>query len=207
MIVMLPAQRLDAPADEAPASSGEMPIRRQRTSFEAIYDEHFDFIWRSVRRLGVSEAAAEDLVQEIFIVVHRRLHTFEGRSKLQTWLFGIALRMVRNHRRAMARERARTPDAAAEEPPAVDDQRRALTPHSYAEKLEARRILYRILDELDDDKREVFVLAELEQLPLAQIAEVLSTKLFTVYSRLRAARAQFQRAAARYRARDGWRYP
>jgi len=82
----------------APAAS-----RRQPLVFDAVYREHFAFVWRAAKRLGVGDGALDDVVQEVFVVVHRRLDGFEGRSSLKTWLFGIALRIVRDHRRAVRR--------------------------------------------------------------------------------------------------------
>ena len=69
--------------------------------FEAVYREHYAFVWRSVRRLGVPDRELDDVVQEVFVIVHRRLAEFEGRSMVTTWLFGIAYRVVRDHRRKM----------------------------------------------------------------------------------------------------------
>ena len=164
-------------------------------SFEAVYDAYFPYIWRSVLRLGVPLAQADDVVQEVFVVVHRKLGSFEGRSSIKTWLYGIALRVARAHRvrapRALEPEELRAPDASR--------------PDERAENAEAARIVRTLLDQLDDDQREVFVLAELEQLTAPEIAEALGVKLNTVYSRLRLAREAFAEAAARFRAADGWR--
>src|SRR5580704_17504684 len=88
-------ERSAAPADSAekPAVPFELP------SFEAVYDEYFPYIWRSVQRLGVAVSQADDAVQEVFIVVHRKLPSFEGRSSIKTWLYGITLRVARVQRR------------------------------------------------------------------------------------------------------------
>jgi len=192
----------DAPAQE---SSSVAPRSGIRLRFEQVYDEYFDFVWRSVRRLGVSSATAEDVVQEVFVTVHRRLHTFEGRSSLKTWLFGVALGIVRNHRRAAKRRRVGLSASRVTLSLEVDGRAQAEQPSVRVEKAEAVRILYSILEQLEDDKREVFVLVELEQLSASQVAEVLAINVNTVFSRLRAARSHFKHAAARYRARDGWR--
>jgi len=172
-------------------------------AFDEIYDEHFAFVWRSVRRLGVADGAVDDVVQEVFIVVHRRLAEFAGRSSLRTWLFGIALRVVRDHRRTLKRK---SPHLAHEheDPETVGDARER-GPHESTERAEAARLVRLILDELDDEHREVFVMAELEQMTVPEIADALGENVNTVYSRLRAARQKFEQAAARLRARDGWR--
>ncbi len=163
-------------------------------SFDAVYEAHFDFVWRSVRRLGLSEAAADDAVQDVFVVVHRRLGDFEGRSSVKTWLFGIALRVVRTQRRRAKRKPTEAlPDTLTSQRPG---------PQALSERRQGLLILDQILDQMDDDKREVFVMAEMEQLTAPEIASVTSTNLNTVYSRLRAARKLFEEAVKRHRARD-----
>jgi RNA polymerase sigma-70 factor (ECF subfamily) len=167
-----------------------------RLTFEAVYDQWFDFVWRSVRRLGVPEASVDDVVQDVFLVVHRKLEGFEGRSTIKTWLFGIAMRVARDHRRARMRR------------PAEPLLRESVVPDASASPLDATatkqavELLHSLLDELEDDKRAVFVMAELEQMSAPEIAEALGVKLNTVYSRLRAARASFEMAVQRHRARD-----
>lgn len=168
-------------------------------SFEDVYHAQFAFVWRSARRLGVRDASLDDAVQEVFVVVHRRLADFEGRSSIKTWLFGITLRVVRDHRRS-----ARRRDAGSDIDP---DTLRATSsgPADHAEKAEAVRLLHALLDELDDERREVFVMSELEQMTMPEIAEALGMNVNTAYARLRAARQEFEQALARHRARDMWR--
>lgn len=175
-------------------------------AFAAIYDEYMPFVWRSLRRLGVQTAGLDDAVQDVFLVVHRRLPEFEERSTVKTWLFGIVLRVARSCRRTVRRKspEAASPVDAEDAEQIVDTQ--GAQPDELAEKTEAMRVLHAILDELDDEKREVFVLAELEQMTAPEISEVLGVNLNSVYSRLRAARRDFDQSVARRRARDGWRY-
>jgi len=71
----------------------------------AIYRSHGAFVWRNLRRLGIPENMVEDVLQDVFMVVHRRLPEFAGRSSLKTWLFGIVLRVVKTHRRSQKRRR------------------------------------------------------------------------------------------------------
>jgi len=177
--------------DEATSDSGE------RLSFEGVFARYADFVWRSVRRLGLDEVTAEDALQEVFLVVHRRLDDFEGSSSLQTWLFGIAIGVVRNHRRSVRRQRIDAGGRAAmEELPAdVAEQ-----PDEQTEQARATQLLYALLDKLDDDKREVFVMAELEQMRGTEIAAATGLNLNTVYKRLRAARREFDQAVSRWRA-------
>jgi RNA polymerase sigma-70 factor (ECF subfamily) len=172
--------------------------------FEDVYTQHFDFVWRNVRRLGVPEASIDDAVQEVFMVLHRRRADFEGRAALTTWLFRILVKVCADHRRTLRRKspHARFPGGAVDldAVPAGGDG-----PHEQVAQREAAAILHRLLDELDDDKRTVFVLAELEGLTMPEIAETLGLNLNTAYARLRAAHKEFERAVAREQARDARR--
>jgi RNA polymerase sigma-70 factor (ECF subfamily) len=190
---------------EAHRTSGVSDVdERAELDFDDVYREHFTFVWRSVKRLGVRDAALDDVVQEVFVIVHRRLSAFEGRSALRTWLFGIALRVARDHRRSVARRNPKEAQGAENVDP--DTLRSTFsTPGESAEKAEAVRLLYTILDELDDERREIFVMAELEQMPMPEIARTLDLGVNTAYARLRAARISFEQALARHRARDEWR--
>jgi RNA polymerase sigma-70 factor, ECF subfamily len=177
------------------------PSAPQVPPFETIYDTYFPYIWRSVQRLGVPSSQVDDVVQEIFLVVHRRLGDFESRSTIRTWLYGIALRVARVHRSRYRRTQAEPLDVEVLRAPD------ATRPDEQAANAEAVLLVNAVLDELEDEQREVFVLAELEQLSVPEIARALEVKLNTVYSRLRLARAAFAEGAARQRARDRWRTP
>lgn len=168
--------------------------------FAEIYERHFSFVWRSVRRLGVAEHAVDDAVQDVFLVVHRRLDDFEGRSTVKTWLFGIVLRVVRDWRRTNLRKRRVGSGSGAADVDAVADDG-ARSPHALTEQAQAVRMLHQVLDSLDDDKRAVFVMAELEQMSAPEIAEATGENVNTVYSRLRAARKAFNRGVQLQRAR------
>jgi RNA polymerase sigma-70 factor (ECF subfamily) len=168
-------------------------------SFSEVYRLHFAFVWRSVRRLGIPHAEVDDVVQEIFVIVHRKLAGFEGRSQLRTWLFGVLRRVVRDQRRAIAAR-----PTLARVPVTADS---GASPEQVLERARALRTLYSLLDTLDDDKREVFVLVELESMTAPQVAEATGTNLNTVYARLRAARQQLAAALHRYRAREAGTAP
>ena len=174
-------------------------------SIEQVYDQHVDFVWRNLRRLGVPADAVEDAVQEVFLVVHRRLHEFEGRSQLRTWLFQIVLRVASDQRRTVRRKsaHARAEGAVVEADSVADDA--IPGPDERLLQVEGARVLHELLDELDDDRRAVLVLAELEQMSGPEIAESLGLNLNTAYARLRAARRDFEQAVARFQARDTWR--
>lgn len=171
-------------------------------TLRALYEEHFQFVWRSLRRLGVREADVPDAVQDVFIVVHRKLSEFEGRSKVTTWLFGISMRVARD-RMKLAYTRRQVDDENAVSScvdPTVDVA-------GDLERKQAFEVLEGILDTLPIEQRAVFTLFELDGLTGEGIAELLEVPLGTVYSRLRLAREAFQRAVARLHARDGKRPP
>ena len=161
-----------------------------RARLSAIYREHFEFVWRSLRRLGAPEHALEDATQDVFLVAARRLDEFEGRSSIRTWLFGIAMRVVRTHRRTSWRHQRRINALAAANSGSPDGDPMA--------QGDAQRLLLALLDQLDDDKRAVYVLAELEGMTAVEIAEGLGANVNTIYTRLRAARLQLRAAAAKY---------
>jgi RNA polymerase sigma-70 factor (ECF subfamily) len=160
--------------------------------FQDVYLEHFEFVWRSLRRLGVPEVDVSDAVQEVFLVVHRRLSEFEGRAKLSTWIFRICMNVAR------ARQRS-----ARANPEVVDSELIACrtsndpTPSEALEDREALRQLEQALASIPLAQRAVFVLFELEQMTCEEIAETLEIPLGTVFSRLRLGRESFKKAARR----------
>ncbi|MFO0588158.1 MAG: sigma-70 family RNA polymerase sigma factor [Polyangiaceae bacterium] len=159
-------------------------------SFDAIYEAHFALVWRNLRRLGVPEAWVEDAAQEVFLAIHRRLGDYEGRSSVRTWVFGFVLRVARDHRRRLARKGGGEPldEGLSDGAPG---------PHDRLERKEALALLDAALSALDDDKRAVFVMGEIEQMTAPEMAAVLGVPLNTVYSRLRLARRDVEREIAR----------
>jgi RNA polymerase sigma-70 factor (ECF subfamily) len=197
---------LCGPITAAPAVTGGRAAAEaeERLDFEGVYDACFDFVWRNARRLGVPDAQVDDAVQEVFLVVHRRLADFEGRSSVKTWIFGILVKVAADHRRSVRRKspHARSAGGVVDADTVPDE---AANPDEHLARNEGVRLLHKLLDELDDDKRAVFVLAELEQMSAPEIAVALGQNLNTVYARLRAARLDFNQFALRERARDTWR--
>ena len=185
------------PADAWPASARAA----EAGTFEQIYETWFDFVWRSLRRLGVSAASTDDAAQDVFLVVHRRLGEFQGRSSIKTWLSAIVLRVARDHRRAARRKPQHEPGCNPDALELLRDADRH-DPLEAAIDAEAARLVHSLLDELDEDKRAVFVLAELEQMAVPEIARATDANVNTVYARLRAARRDFEGAMARWRARN-----
>jgi RNA polymerase sigma-70 factor (ECF subfamily) len=154
-----------------------------RPSLRELFDEYGQFVWRTVRYLGIREADIEDVCQEVFLTVHRKLSGFEGRSSIRTWLYGICLRVASDHRRR-AHVRRELPASAPPAPGVGGDQDEEVA------RKQARARLGSILDQLDDDKRAVFVLYEIEELTMKQVARIVGCPLQTAYSRLHAARSK-----------------
>jgi RNA polymerase sigma-70 factor (ECF subfamily) len=163
-----------------------------RPSFDELYVEHFTFVWRNLRRLGVADAALSDAAQDVFLVVHRRLADFEPRAALRSWLYSIVVRVARQHRRGARRKPVEPLDDATHCPVAP-----GLGPEQLAEQSEALRRLLTLLEELDDSKREAFVLSELENLTAPEIAAILGVNVNTIYARVRAARRELESALTR----------
>lgn len=168
-------------------------------TFEAVYTQHFRFVWRSLHRLGVPERDLSDAVQDVFLVVHRKLAEFEGRSKVETWLYGICLRVASDRRRRVS---AQTEVLEAEPEDVAPGSSRVGRDLEHRERV---RLLATILDSLPLPQRAVFVLFELEQLSADRIAELLDVPVGTVNSRLRLARQAFRRELERRRAQDSFR--
>jgi RNA polymerase sigma-70 factor (ECF subfamily) len=163
-----------------------------------IYDAHFDFVWRNACRLGVPEASADDVVQDVFMVVQRRLGDFNGRVQMRAWIFGILVRVARGYRRSFRRKAARcVPFEQEASYDTSEAQANAPTPIDLAERAERVRLLNTLLDQLDEDKRALLILSELEQCTLREIAVLLDSNTNTIYSRLRAARQAFDKVYAR----------
>ncbi len=169
-----------------------VPHTRASLSVAEVFRELSPFVWRALRRLGVAERDVEDVCQEVFMVVHRKIGDFEGRSSVRTWVYGISVRVASDYRKRSHVRREVVTDAVPEAA-STDD------PHQDAARREARAKLDRILDALDEDKRAVFVLYEIEQVTMAEVAEAVGCPLQTAYSRLHAARKLVEEAVARER--------
>lgn len=167
------------------------PDERAR-SFRALYDAHVDFVWRNLRRLGVSESEADDSTQEVFVIAYRRFDEFADRGHgPRAWLFQIVLRVASGVRRHHRRH-PEVPDGGV----AVD--RETIDPPQ-ADAFARREALSRLdaaLGTIDMARRAVLVLHEIEEMTAPEIAEILGIPLNTVYSRLRIARIELEQALA-----------
>ena len=166
-------------------------------SFDSVVAEHGPYLWRVLRRLGVRTADVEDVWQETFIVVHRKLDGFEGRASVRTWLSAIAVRVASDYRNRAHRRREQATDEVPEHDPSPATQ------HEDFVDGERRALLDRLLAELKPEQREVIALYEFAELPMQEVATALGCPLQTAYSRLHAARRALEQAARREAARRG----
>jgi RNA polymerase sigma-70 factor, ECF subfamily len=176
--------------DDSRSTEGEVLVSAvERRDFDAIYAAHVAFVVRVLRGMGVSQSLAGDAAQDVFMVVHRRLPEFDHRRPVRAWLFAIAYRVAWDYRRKSRRTRDHEP---------LDERLRdgAPTPEERAEREEAQRTLGEVLDQLDDEKRVLLVLAEIEELTVPEIAALTGIGLNTIYTRLRRARIEFSRLLA-----------
>jgi RNA polymerase sigma-70 factor, ECF subfamily len=178
---------LSTPAATCGDEPGEAP------PFGALFREHAPFVWRLLRRLGASPVDADDLCQEVFLVLHRRFADIDTTRPLRPWIYGVAIRLASEHRRRrrFREEACQSFDIGA---PASQDEE--------LERRQARGLLHDAIARLEDAKRAIFVLHELEELTMTEIAETVSCPVQTAYSRLHAARKEVRAFFARLEARE-----
>ncbi|MGM0575606.1 MAG: RNA polymerase sigma factor [Myxococcota bacterium] len=165
-------------------------------AFRAIYAGEFEYVWRTLRRLGVRDRDMEDLAHDVFVVVYRTLGRYDRERPVRPWLFGIAFRVVSDYRRRarFSREIPVDRDDAVSGAPAPDEE---------VERRDRRALVLAALEELPMPQRAVFVSHELEGLTVPEIAAGLSVPENTCYSRLRLARRKFAEAVRRLRDGQG----
>ncbi len=164
----------------------------------ALMQQHFDLVWRSLRRFGLSGADADDAAQEVFLIASRKLDSIASGSE-RAFLFGTALKVASTRRRTL-RRRPELADAELDD----HDEPSAPGPERLTQLSQARELLQAVLDDMSLELKAPFVLFELEEQSVPQIAELLGLPLGTVSSRLRAARAEFQAAVRRLQAREAF---
>src|SRR5262245_27548319 len=193
---MKPAYAQHRPAfDPGRAAVGDSP---HVLEVRKIYREHARFVWLSLQRLGVQSFDLDDIAQDVFMVVHRRLGSFDRRARITTWLFGICMRVAANYRRRRRWAREVLAGGSEDERPsslaAADD---------ILVRREQREVAGRALHRLEVAKRATFVRFEIESLSCLEIAEVMNVPGGTVYSRLHSARRQLEKNLSRDLARRG----
>jgi RNA polymerase sigma-70 factor, ECF subfamily len=168
-------------------------------TLHSIYKEYFDFVWSSARHLGATGDAIDDVVQDVFMVIHAKLATLQRPDALRSWIYGIVRRTVSDYRRSK-----RTRDAAGARFGAEFKSIRPTqtSPLDLAERNAELELLESVLAELDETKREVFVMVEVLEMTVPEVVQALEIPLNTAYSRLRLARESFEEALARHEARN-----
>lgn len=177
----------------APAAPRESGIQSSALDFERVYSEHFHHVARWARALGGLDADVDDLAQDVFLVVRRKLADFDGRS-LPAWLFGITRKTVSDYRRRAWLRRmlsgvTRSLDAAPHIAPRISGE-------STLERREAQRIVHEVLARMSHVRRTAFMLFEIEGYSGEEIAELEQIPIATVYTRLHHARKDFLRLTA-----------
>ena len=168
----------------------------QQLDFRAIFDQHFDYVWFTLRRFGVPARDLDDLAHDVFFQIYQHLGQYDPSRPLRPWLFGFAYRMASDYRR-LARHRRETLDEPCEGIDAAP---------SAAERVASRQTLdlvWNALEHLDLDRRAIFVLHEVEGYSIPEVASALEIPLNTADSRLRLAREQFAKSVQRLRLRRG----
>lgn len=174
-----------------------VPQTSAPSDLSTIYRQHHGTVWRSLRGFGVAEPHADDATQDVFVIVQRRLDSYDGRVPLRRWILGITRNVAMKYRERSARTHARIATLDAH-PPALS---REPDPVDGVAQREASELVEAFLETLRPDKRAVFALIDIEGLSAVEAADVLGVKLNTVYSRLRVARQRFEQLVARQGAR------
>jgi RNA polymerase sigma-70 factor (ECF subfamily) len=170
-------------------------VAERRERFRAVFEREFDYVWASLRRLGVHDRDLEDVAQEVFVQLYRRLDHYDESLPMRPWLFAFAFRCASDWRR-LARHRVEllgNPVEPASPAPPADE--------SIARE-EDLALLLRALDCIAIERRAVLILHEIDEVPMKEIAASLGIPLFTAYSRLRVAREELTTALARLRAQE-----
>ncbi|MGC4064721.1 MAG: sigma-70 family RNA polymerase sigma factor [Polyangiaceae bacterium] len=186
----------DEPQEQPESRHSSFVVTRSELSLEGIFSKHASYVWRLLGRLGIPPRDVPDVCQEVFITVHRKLPEFEGRSSVKTWLFSICYRLAQSYRRSYRARELPTDELAF----TAQDGGLAMSessPEVQVDKQRAKAMLDHALNLLDDEKRVVFVLYELEELSMPEVAEAVGCPVSTAYSRLHAARKSIRAAFAR----------
>lgn len=176
--------------DGPPQGADARPSSAPR--FDDIYNDHFSFVWRCLRGLGVEPEALADAAQDVFLVVHRQLAGFRGESSPRTWLYGIARHIASNHQRRVRRKQA------ALDPLVAEPEHPGPGPLERAEDAQAASFVEGFVAGLDARKRDVFILAVMEEMTIPEVAAALAIPVNTAYTRLRAVRAGLEQALRRH---------
>lgn len=171
-------------------------LEAQAALFRGLFEEHATYVWNTLRRFGVREADVPDQVQEVFLVLFRRLASGEYDASLppRPYLGAVAFRAASDHRRRASSRR----EVLEEEHPPVAST--APAADDLLASAQQRDLVLRALGDISDERRAVFVMHDIDELPVPEIARALEIPLNTAYSRLRLARQDFTKAVTRHTA-------
>jgi RNA polymerase sigma-70 factor (ECF subfamily) len=164
----------DGPAEQPPPAG-----------FSTVYRSEFAFVVKSLRRLGIPAGDLEDLTHDVFMTAYRRHASYDPRRPIKPWLFGIAFRMASDWKRLVRHARELPLEHAVE---ARDDRR---PPDEAAALSQERQLVLDALARIDLARRAVFIMHDIEGLPVPDISDALEIPAGTAYSRLRQARIEF----------------
>lgn len=187
---------MDRPA--FPQDEGKVDIEADDPvgRFRALFDRDYAYVWHSLRRLGVGEGDCDDVANEVFVRVHEHFKDYDPTRPARPWLFAFCARLASDYRRLARHRRERLMETGDMPPEAIDH------PETDALQRERDSLVYRALDALDDERRQVFVLHEIEERPIPEVAGMLEIPVPTAYTRLRAARQTFTAAVRRLQSRS-----
>ena len=154
-------------------------------AFAHLYRSYFGFTWRVVGQLGVPSHAIDDVLQEVWLVVHRRLPSFEGRSAVKSWLFGVSINVARNQRRSDRRRQKHLVEPLGEIT--------SLDPERIHEGREAWQRVERFMGSLDERRRTIFTHQLIENRSAPETAEAVGVDVLTIYRQVRFLRSSFKR--------------
>ncbi len=187
-------------SEPSPTQTGRVPISSEmRRLVHDLVREHMDFVWRSLLRLGVSEADCDDGCQRVWLVVANKAAAIEP-AKAKSFIFSVVLRVASDMRRMQKRNE---PVEFDERCPPPGTSSGVVDAESLLEQQRGWRLLDQLLSSMSWELRSVFVMYELEGMSSVEIAEALGARRGTVASRLRLARAAFQRGVRKYQAHSG----
>jgi RNA polymerase sigma-70 factor (ECF subfamily) len=164
------------------------PVPSLEVSCIQVFERELDYVFETLRRLGASPGDVEDLAHEVFLVLHRRWPTFDRTRPVRPYLFGVAFRIVRAHGRRRAREK---PFAV------VDREDDALGPETSLQLKESAKLLMAALERVPIQRRAIIIMHDLDEVPIADIAQSLSISRFGAYARLRKGRSELAAAVRR----------
>jgi RNA polymerase sigma-70 factor (ECF subfamily) len=171
----------------------------QHVTLRELFATHAPYVWNTLRRFGVSSSDLEDLTHDVFVQVQRHLGEYDPARPVRPWLFGFAFRLASQRRRRASRRHERQ---NGQEKEAVDS---VPLPDDKLAAEEDRRLVLQALESIDLDRRAVFVLSQIDEVPMNEVARALAIPVNTAYSRLRTARVEFAAAVKRLRAQRGER--